>query len=63
MAGTAKRDEIFFYIASQEAPRLNVMDLDISGTAAALTSPAVALKHLAAEPAVGISVQAKPALS
>jgi hypothetical protein len=63
MAGTAKRNEIFFYIASQDAPRLNVMDLEISATAASLASPAVALKHLAAKPAVGISVQAKPALS
>jgi len=27
MAGTAKGDEIFFYIASQPAARLHVMDL------------------------------------
>lgn len=54
MAYTAKGDEIFFHIASQKASRLNVMDLQILGTSASLALPAVALKHLAAKPAVGI---------
>ena len=32
MAGTAKGDEVFFHIASKEASRLPVMDLEILGS-------------------------------
>jgi hypothetical protein len=50
MAYIAKGNEIFFHIASLKASRLNVMNLEIFGTSASLTSPAVALKHLPAKP-------------
>ena len=63
MTSVAKSNEIFFDISSKTATRLPMMDLQILGTSTSLTSPAIALKHLAAKPAVGISVQAKPALS
>ncbi len=33
MAATAKGDEIFFHIPSQQASQLNVMELEISGAA------------------------------
>lgn len=62
MAYTAKRDEIFFYIACQEAPRLNVMDLEILGTSASLASPAIALEYLPAQPLISRSLQTKPGL-
>ena len=45
MASTAKRNEIFFHIASQMASRLQMMYLKIFGTSAPLASPAIALKH------------------
>ena len=63
MADTAKGDEIFLHIPSQETARLNVMDLEIFGTSALLASPAVAVKYLPPKFPIGISVQAKPALS
>jgi hypothetical protein len=63
MARAATGDEIFFRIASQNASRLNVMDLQILGTSASLASPAIALEHLLAKRVLGIPVQAKPASS
>ena len=63
MAYTAKGDEIFFHIASQQASRLNMMDLEIFGTSASLASPAIALEHLLAKPLIGIRVQAKSGMS
>ena len=63
MTYTAHGDEIFFRIASQMAARLPVMDLEIFGTSALLASPAIALKYLPPKLPIGISVQAKPALS
>ena len=59
----AKRNEIFFHIASQLAARLNVMYLQIFGTSASLASPAIALEHLLAKDSIGVAVQAKPWLS
>jgi hypothetical protein len=63
MACTANGDEIFFHIASQKASRVNMMDLEIFGTSASLTSPAIAFEHLLAKPPIGIRVQSKPRLS
>ncbi len=63
MAYIAKGNEIFFHIASLKASRLNVMNLEIFGTSASLTSPAIALKYLPPQLPIRISVQAKPALS
>ena len=63
MTYVAKGDEIFLHIATQNASRLNMMDLEILGSPASLTSPAVALKYLPAKLLIGILVQAEPALS
>jgi hypothetical protein len=59
MAYVAKGNEIFFHIASLKASRLNVMDLEILGSPAPLTSPAIAPQHLPAKPLIGILVQAE----
>jgi hypothetical protein len=56
MAGTAKGDEIFFHIASQTTSLLDVMDLEIFGTSAALASPAIAVEYLLAKSLIGILV-------
>jgi hypothetical protein len=63
MACAAKCDEVFFRITSQKASRLHVMDLEIFGTSASLTSPAITSEHVLAEAPIGISVQTKPGLS
>jgi hypothetical protein len=63
MAYTAKGDEIFFHIVSHMAWRPKMMDLEIFGTSASLTSPTIALKHLLPKPAVRIPEQAKPGFS
>jgi hypothetical protein len=63
MRSVAKSNELFFRIFSKTTARLLMMDLQIPGTSASLTSPAVALKHLPAKLLIRISVQAKPALS
>ena len=63
MAGTTKRDEIFFHIRSQKAARLHMMNLKILGTSASLASPAIALEYLLAKTVIGIPVQAKSRLS
>jgi hypothetical protein len=60
MAGTAKYDEIFFDITSKGTARLNVMDLEILGSPASLTSPAITPQHLPAKPLIGILVHAEP---
>ena len=60
MASTAKRNEIFFHIASQMASRLQMMYLKIFGTSASLASPAIALKHLLTKLPVRILGQATP---
>jgi hypothetical protein len=54
VAGTAKRHEIFFHIASQLAARLNMMDLEIFGTSALLASPAITLEYPLAKLSISI---------
>ena len=63
MAGTAKGDEIFFHIPSQQATRLHMMNLQVFATSASLASPTIAPEHLQAEHSIGIPVQAQPGLS
>jgi hypothetical protein len=63
MTYAAKGDEIFLHIATQNAARLNVMDLEILGTSASLASPAIALKYLPPKLPIGILAQTTPALS
>jgi hypothetical protein len=43
MARTAKGGQILFHIASQQAARLHMMNLQILGTSALLASPAITL--------------------
>jgi hypothetical protein len=59
MAYTAKGDEIFFHIPSQQAARLHMMDLEIFGASASLAAPAIAFEYLPAEAPISIMVQAK----
>ena len=63
VAGTAKGDEIFFHIPSQQAAPPQMMNLQIFGTSASLAAPAIALEHSLAKRVIGIPVQAKPGLS
>jgi hypothetical protein len=55
----AKSDEILRCVIAQAAPRLEVMDLKIFRSPAALATPAVALRDLMPEFAVGFSVSLK----
>jgi hypothetical protein len=63
MACAAERDEILFHIASQQAARLHVMDLQILGTSASLASPAITVEYSPTKPLIGIQIQAKPRIS
>jgi hypothetical protein len=54
-----ERDQVFIYVVTQQAPRANVVDLEMIGTAAVLASPAVTLQHFGAESAIRIWVQPK----
>ena len=63
MTCVAKGDEILLHIATQNASRLNMMDLKIFGTSASLASPAVALEHLMTKLPVRNVVQTEPGLS
>ncbi len=63
MAGTTKRDEIFFDIRSQKAARLHMMNLKLLGTSTSLASPAIAVEYLLAKSVTGNRVQAQSRLS
>jgi hypothetical protein len=63
MAFSAERDEIVLHVATQCTSVFQVVNIEILCEPTYLTSPTIALKHLPAKPAVGLSVQAKPALS
>jgi hypothetical protein len=56
MAYAAEGDEIFFHISSKSAARLHMMNLQICRTPASLASPAIALEHLLAQPAIRVPV-------
>jgi hypothetical protein len=49
VANATKGNEVFFHVVSQPASWLHVMDLEVLGTTASLTSPAVTLEHLLAK--------------
>jgi hypothetical protein len=59
VAISAERDQIFFYVVTQQASRANVVDLETIGTTAILASPAVTLQHFGAEFVISIWVQSK----
>ena len=44
MAISAERDQIFVHVVTQSASRVEVVNLEMIGTAAILASPAVASK-------------------
>jgi hypothetical protein len=54
-----ERDQIFVCVVTQQASRAHVVNLETIGTAAVLTSPAVALQPFGAEFAIRIRVQPK----
>jgi hypothetical protein len=60
VAISTERDQIFVCIVTQPASRMDVMYLEMIGTAAILASPSVALQHFGAEFAIRILVQPKP---
>ncbi len=63
MTHTAKSYEIFFHVASQTTPLLDVMDLEIFRTSASMASPAIAVEYLLAKPLIGIPVEANSRIS
>ena len=60
VAISTERDQIFVHVVTQQAPRVDVVDLETIRTAAVLASPAVAQQHFGAEFAIRIWVQPKP---
>jgi hypothetical protein len=46
MAIRAQSDQILFAVVAQMAPRLNVMDLQVGSTPAALASPTITTQDL-----------------
>ena len=56
----AKGNQILFNVVSQPAPRTDMMNLELSKTAAVLAAPPIALQHLLAKSAVGLGVEAEP---
>ncbi len=53
----AKGNQILFNVVSQPAPRTDMMNLELSKTAAVLAAPPIALQHLLAKSAVGFGVE------
>ena len=60
MTAGAEGDEVWLGVVSQPAPRTDMMNLELSKTAAMLAAPAIALQHLLAQSTVGVRVEAKP---
>jgi hypothetical protein len=59
VAISTERDQIFVHVVTQPASRMDVVYLEMIGTAAILASPSVALQHFGAEFAIRIWVQTK----
>ncbi len=60
MTPDAERDEVLFGIGSQLTPRVDVVNLEIGRSAAALAAPAVPLQHMLAQLTIGLWVKAEP---
>ncbi len=60
MTAGAEGDEVWLGVVSQPAPRTDMMNLELSKTAAMLAAPAIALQHLLAQSTVGVRVEAEP---
>jgi hypothetical protein len=56
MAIIAKGDQILGYIFTQRTSPADVVDLETLWASAALTAPAIALKHLSAKVSVGMRI-------
>ena len=56
MASTAKCNQIFFGVIPEQAPRADVVDLEVIRAPTVLASPPVARQHLLAKVLVGLPV-------
>jgi hypothetical protein len=52
MAGSAKSDEISFFISPKSASKLDVMNLEVLLATASLATPAVSVQYLFPKPTV-----------
>ena len=57
VASSAEGDQIFLSVAPQPALRLDVVNLEVSRTAAPLATPGVSLQHLLAQLTIGLWVE------
>ena len=60
MAFVAERNEVLDDVISKQAPRAQVMNLEIVRTPTALTAPPISLEHLFAQMMIGIWGQPNP---
>jgi hypothetical protein len=63
MAVSAHGNQVVANIVTQQAARVNVVDVESIGASAILASPAVPLQHIVTKLEVGIRVESKPWLS
>jgi len=63
MARITKCDQVFFRVVPKQAPRLDVVNLEILQRPASLTAPAVAVQDSLAECGVQSRVEAQPGSS
>jgi hypothetical protein len=54
MAFVAERNEVLGGVISQQAPRAQVMNLEIVRAPAALAAPPISLEHLLAQLMIGV---------
>ena len=58
----AERNQIFFNIPSERAPKANMVDLEIGGTTTPLTAPSIPFKYLTGKFLIGDGVQSNSRL-
>ncbi len=63
VARGAEGDQVLLGVVSESASRADVVNLEVSRTAAALAAPAIALQHLLAKSTVGLGVEAEPGVA
>ncbi len=56
----AEGDEVLLGVVSESASWVDVVDLEVDRTAAALAAPAIPLQHLLAQLTIGLRVEAEP---
>ena len=52
----AECNQVFFHIRSERAPKVNMVDLEIAGTAAPLATPSIPFQYLMGKFRVGDGV-------